>query len=253
MQGKLTEKNARCYRITREGLINDFAIRSFRDTADEDYVAARTSFRTGLFGPAHWQTQQAVEKYLKCTLLLYRIPANDINHDIRKALNRLKSSGKLDIDLCRRSLNFLDEIQETYRFRYFDVSIVGRTGGFMQLDRLVWELRRYCTLDTALHALKLEHGKIAPRYSLPGGRLEEIISSKDNLARPALLWQNGFFGVRMRRKVRYREIIHCRNAPLYMHPELLDDLLPFVHISRELLYQWRAHGAPDHYVPPDPA
>jgi len=32
-----------------KALINDFAIRSFRDTADGDYIAARMAFRAALY------------------------------------------------------------------------------------------------------------------------------------------------------------------------------------------------------------
>ncbi|MEO7863422.1 MAG: hypothetical protein ABIU05_23895 [Nitrospirales bacterium] len=44
-----------------KALINDFAIRSFRDTADGDYGAARMAFRAALYQQFFWASQQAVE------------------------------------------------------------------------------------------------------------------------------------------------------------------------------------------------
>jgi len=62
-------------------LLNDFATRSFRDVADQDYIAARLSYRHGLIPQFHWQALQALEKYIKAILLYNRIKAKDINHD----------------------------------------------------------------------------------------------------------------------------------------------------------------------------
>ena len=51
-------------------LVNDFATRSFREIADGDYIAARMSFRALLVPQFLWQSLQAMEKYLKCILVL---------------------------------------------------------------------------------------------------------------------------------------------------------------------------------------
>jgi len=47
--------------MNTKALINDFAIRSFRDTADGDYIAARMAFRVALLQQFFWSSQQAVE------------------------------------------------------------------------------------------------------------------------------------------------------------------------------------------------
>jgi HEPN domain-containing protein len=67
--------------------IDDFVIRSFRDLADEDYISARMSFRAALVTPSLWSSHQMVEKYIKCILLLNRIPAKNMWHE----LNGLKA------------------------------------------------------------------------------------------------------------------------------------------------------------------
>ncbi len=58
----------------REALINQLALRSFRDIAEGDYIAARMAFRAELYLQALWSSQQALEKYLKAILLLRSIP-----------------------------------------------------------------------------------------------------------------------------------------------------------------------------------
>ena len=50
--------------------LNLFAIRSFRDVADNDYIAARLAYRAHLPGQFLWSCEQAIEKYLKFILFL---------------------------------------------------------------------------------------------------------------------------------------------------------------------------------------
>jgi hypothetical protein len=219
--------------------------------ADEDYIAARLAFRSGLPHPSLWQSQQAIEKYLKCILLLHRIPAKKVMHSLRKAFDLIQASGKISLDIKSISMDFLNEIDEIGTFRYFEISLAWTTKSLFLLDRLVWELRRYCTLDKSYAGTKLIQGKIPSRYSLEGGRLEEIADSKSHPAREHLLWKNGYFGKRKRRLLTFRNTVSIHNAPLYMHPELLDDLTPLVYLPERLIKEWRQHKAPGYTVPPD--
>jgi hypothetical protein len=43
-------------------LLNDFAIRSFRDVADGDYIVARMAHRATLVPQFLWSSLQAIEK-----------------------------------------------------------------------------------------------------------------------------------------------------------------------------------------------
>jgi hypothetical protein len=52
--------------LDTESLINDFAIRCFRNTADADYLLGRAAFRYNLVPQALWASLQTIEKYLKC-------------------------------------------------------------------------------------------------------------------------------------------------------------------------------------------
>jgi hypothetical protein len=73
--------------------INDFAMRSFRDTADEDYIAARMCWRAQLIPPFLWSSLQAMEKYLKCVSVLNRIRA-ERGHKLIDILQRCEKNQK---------------------------------------------------------------------------------------------------------------------------------------------------------------
>lgn len=49
----------------RDALLNDFAIRSFRDTADRDYIHARLAYRAQLVPQFQWSALHCLEKYAK--------------------------------------------------------------------------------------------------------------------------------------------------------------------------------------------
>lgn len=68
--------------------INDFARRSFRDMADGDYILARLAHRNRLIPRFIWNSQQAIEKYLKAILLFHRSACKDKKHDLRPLTNR---------------------------------------------------------------------------------------------------------------------------------------------------------------------
>jgi hypothetical protein len=82
----------------RDGEMNSWAIRSFRDVADADYISARLACRAQLPVQFLWASQQTLEKYLKCILFLHHIEARKVKHDIRLALKLVEESG-LDLDL----------------------------------------------------------------------------------------------------------------------------------------------------------
>ena len=57
--------------VTREEKVylNNIATRSFRDVADQDYIAARLCYRSNLMVQFVWMAEQAIEKYLKAILV----------------------------------------------------------------------------------------------------------------------------------------------------------------------------------------
>jgi len=79
---------------------------------------------------------------------------------------------------------------------------------------------------------------------LANGSLEKIIDDPKNPAREPLLWQNGFFGKRARKKVRLRKWFQAHNAPLYLNPQILDEVLKYVFLTKEIKTGYRSHTKP---------
>ena len=219
---------------SHDALLNDFATRSFRDTADQDYIAARLAYRSRLIPQFLWAGLQAFEKYLKCVLVLNRIPSKR-GHDLGEILREFERNRPFEIRLsppCRKFLDFLD----TYgRHRYFESSWYVKGGELVELDRAVWEVRRHARVmrydlqkpnGSTISALPMElayntdaESKHPQEFRIVGGLLETIIGKKEHPAREALVWQNGFFGKSRRRTVRLRSGMQAANSPLTLHPE----------------------------------
>ena len=228
-----------------DGLINDFAVRCFRDEGDEVYIAARMAFRAGLAVNALWGSQQTVEKYLKCILLLHWIPAKRVFHDLREALKLIETSGKLSLGLSGRTMEFVERVDEIGRFRYLEISRVAYGLDIVNLDRAVWELRRYCTLSGGPRLVKLRQGVRAPSYQLVGGYLEKVMGDTRDPAHKPLLWNNAFVGLRHRRKISLKTWVKCANAPLYLNPQILSEILNYIHLPKDLINAYRSHTRPD--------
>ncbi len=236
--------------------INDFAIRAFRDMADRDYLTARLACRADLIPQFLWSAQQAIEKYLKCILLLNRIRAKNVRHDISEALKLLEKL-TFKVELCARSQKFIDHVAAYGQYRYLDVSIFAVGHLLVDLDLAVWELRRYCQvlnvfgkklipveqqmLDFALEDLRLCRSNPRHRFRIPGGYLEEILAKPKHSAREALVWHNASYGVRNRKTVKVRYVMQAFNAPLYLFPDMLDELLEYVFIPKGHVDAWREH------------
>lgn len=236
--------------------INGFAIQSFRDQADRDYIAARLACRYGLYPQFLWASQQAVEKYLKAILLFNRIKASKVRHDIAEAL-RLTDGLSFKIELSDSSKEFIDHLAQVGEYRYLDVPYHVRGHILIDLDHTVWEIRRYCqVLDVFGKALPdeeqvlLEEAKVGlarsndePRhkFKISGGLLEKFIQDRKSQSRPALLWQNPCFGSRNRATVRSRNLISAQNSLLYLYPEMLEELIKYVYIPSHLKTAYRQH------------
>ncbi len=232
------------HNVSTGDLINDFAVRSFRDEGDADYIAGRMAFRAALSMPSLWASQQAVEKYLKCILLLNRIPGAKVKHELSAALDLISRSTIVSFDLSPATLNFIERIDAFGKFRYLEVSRVAYGGDIVNLDRAAWELRRYCTLYEEPRLVKLCEGVAPPKYRIPGGYLEQVMDDAANPAREPLCWNNAFFGTRQRRRVRVKRWLRAENAPLYLNPQILDEILKYVYLPKDLKHAYRTHIRP---------
>ncbi len=236
--------------------INDFATRSFRDMADGDYIAARLAFRAGLMPQGLWSAQQSFEKYLKYILLVNRISAKNVGHDIALAF-RLLDGVSRKVDLSENSQKFFDHVAAYGTERYLSTSYFVKGPALYDLDCVVWEVRRYCQiLDVFGKKLPLEEQKwleqaqeqlknianVPPsKFRLSGGLLEKILDNNNHRARSALVWQNPFFGARTKTVVKVRNEMEFSNAPLYLYPDMLEELLEYVHIPNYLVAGYREH------------
>lgn len=215
-----------------------------------DYISARMSFRASLIEQFHWQALQALEKYLKAILLYNRIKAPKIGHSLSKALNKAQQL-PFDLELTQPAREFVDHIDTYGRFRYLEASYFIHGPKLVELDRTVWEIRRYCKVlkyDISLQdghknqMLPLELEAIERSKNLPpqqfrilGGTLEKIIDKKDHPARAPLIWQNGFFGRSRRKTVKARTGFQAKNSPLTLHPEILDIVKEYVYLPKEVV------------------
>ncbi len=237
-----------------ELLINDFATRSFRDVADQDYIAARLSYRHGLIPQFHWQALQALEKYIKGILLYNRIKAKKINHDLVKAL-QYTSELPFELNLSPSTMELIKHIDNFGRFRYLEISYFTYGPKLVQLDRTVWEIRRYCRvlnyelklpdnsiknmLDIEIEKIENSVNQSPHKFRIIGGLLEKILDEKENTARSALIWQNGFFTHKTRKTVKSPTHFHSTNAPLLLHPEILDEVLKYIFIPKDVVNAYK--------------
>jgi HEPN domain-containing protein len=250
----MSKSNATNSKDLLERRVNDFACRSFRDMADRDYIAARLACRAELLPQFLWSAQQAIEKYLKYILLVNRIPATTIKHDIKSAL-ALTSNLSFKIDLRARSKAFLEHVATYGVDRYLGVSYHVEGPILFDLDVCVWELRRYCQvldvfgkklptveqemLNEAWAMLNKSNVKQPLEFHLPDGVIEKILASKKHPARRALIWQNAFFGQRKRSLVKARTFMHGENSPLSLYPDMIEELLKYVFVEDKT--GWRKH------------
>jgi len=233
-------------------LVNDFAIRSFRETADKDYITARMAYRARLIQPYRWSALHCLEKYVKGILLLNRVNAKNLGHSVLPGIERMKQYGKFEIDLSANTVEFINNLEDDGAGdRYYLFSYENEPFDIVRFDRAVWELRRYCqpldcdtigmngkTVNLLPHKLdgvrraKEMHEK---GTCISGGTLEKIIANKEHPAREALIWKNLFFGPSRRKSVRIYPDWEAGNSPVFLHPEIIDEVIKYVNIPKDIV------------------
>jgi hypothetical protein len=124
--------------------LNDFAFRCFRDIADGDYICARMAFRADLMGQFLWASQKSIEKYLKCILLLNRIKAVEVRHDLALARKKLTDAG-VEMNLTDITKRFIEWIDDCGQYRYVEKPLVLNGTELVELDDSVG-------IEAVLHA-----------------------------------------------------------------------------------------------------
>lgn len=235
-------------KASKEAHINSVAIRCFRDTADADYIAARMAYRARLFSQFFWSAEQAIEKYLKCILMLNRQKVKFFGHDIAEGLKQLNSLLPFKIEFTQPEITVFDQIVRQDADRYFNLSWHVHDVEVLKLDLLVWRLRQYCTpldverigIKPSRAALLRNIARLEARLSDPDtpskkghlmhGLLEKILKDRKHPARESLVWQNARFTTAVRKTIKTTRQFHASNAPLWLTPELLDDVKPYMHV-----------------------
>jgi response regulator of citrate/malate metabolism len=231
-------------------LINNFALRSFRETADKDYIAARMAYRACLFQPFLWSALHCLEKYIKCILVLNRVKDHK-GHSVLQGIEKMKQEAKFELDLSADTVKFIKTLEDYgAEYRYYEVSYHVRPFDIIRFDRAVWELRRYCqSLDyeasdvngKTVNVLTQELDRIHQAKTkqekgtcITGGTLEKIVENKAHPAREALIWNNLFFGLSRRSSVQIRSNWEAGNSPFFLHPEIIDEVVKYVFIPRNI-------------------
>ena len=235
-------------------LINDFATRSFRDTGDGDYIAARLAYRAGLMPQFLWSSLQAIEKYLKCVLILNRVRAPR-GHNLAEILQVFEKNKKFDMRFTEGTRKFLVYLDTYGRHRYFETPYYTKGYELISLDRAVWDVRRYArSMDYGIKTFEGNDVNLLPyeieanesaekrpphRFTIIGGRLESIIANRDHPSREPLMWQNAFFGRKHRKTITLPSWSESGNSPLTLHPEILDDILKYVWLPKDVIVAYK--------------
>jgi hypothetical protein len=238
---------------SRECELNDAFIRSFRDTADGDYIMARLANRAQLFPQFHWSSLQTLEKYLKCILTLNRVEAKT-GHCLNKALDRIERRA-FPLQLSNMTRKFIEHIDAYGEYRYLEIPYHTRGYSLVELDRAVWEIRRYChTIDFSrimesgkaserrefeLELIKAAENGPPNRFVTFGGFLKKVIRETKHPERPALIWKNFYFGPRIRNRLAIAPVYSSVNSPIALSPELLDDFLKYAHLQDKVVKAYR--------------
>jgi HEPN domain-containing protein len=238
--------------IVQETLfVNDFASRSFRDVADQDYIAARRSYRDGLTQPFLWSSLQCVEKYLKAILLFNGKSARGIGHDLGWALDRVTNIKDLTFTIPRECTSFIRFLSEVGADRYFSAPLRILPGALLSLDRTVWHVRLYCYFmrgtiarrdGTKVNLFPLElrrvHDPTLPDhpegFRIQTGYLEKVIGGRAK-GYDSLVWKNFFYG--KRRKLRIKNLpdrISWASPTHAIHPEAFEAISRLVDFPREV-------------------
>lgn len=231
--------------------LNDFANRSFRDVADQDYIAARLSYRANLREPFLWSSLQAFEKYFKAILLYNRVSSKNIGHNINKALKRVEEINDLHFTIPDTAKEFIKYLNDYGSNRYLEHSTHLKSNALLEHDHAIWHVRKYCfymrgeikrsngtaydLLPSNIQKISLpEYNKYPYKYKLRGGFLEEVIKKNKEPAQ-YLIWHNFYYGRNNKKKIKnHRNHMSSMNPTLMLHPELIDELSQLVHFSKEV-------------------
>lgn len=190
-------------KLSQEQALDEIAYRCFRDMADQDYITARTCYRLNLPANFNWCSLQAIEKYLKCLLLLHRVETKQVRHDLEKSLDKINalkivniSSGFIFQD---ESIQFIKDINNLGKSRYLGKSTYVTPCHLESLDKCIFDIRRYAIKNidqkyiNKINDPSFEHFQDFPL----NGFLELVFSGINEPAKKELLLNNFYYGSRV--------------------------------------------------------
>lgn len=214
-------------------VLNSYASDVFRKQADCDYISARANYRMQLRQQFLWSAHQAVEKYLKATLLFngrsarFYLPAGaskrrEFGHDLIALAAEVKNIPIFNLKIEQEDEMFLSYLsRQGGANRYLSKSAYNTADAIHQLDQLVWHIRRYCQYiadrgvgcpeavpgmqQAIVRSITDPSKELTPHsFALSGGELESVMSrNPKDPARKALVWANLFYGSKRRIRVSY--------------------------------------------------
>ncbi len=237
--------------------VDVFIDTSFRDSADEDYIAARVAYRLELTHTFHWSSLQAVEKYIKAILLYNRGSTVGLGHNVSKGFRKLQQIPDIPFVFPADIKLFVDYINEEGPNRYRGFPAELQPDALVGLDRTVWHLRRYCY---SLNAIASDQGRLAKelaalnrdpleyrhKFKIPGGFLERVLA-RPSERRRNLVWKNFWYGSRRRKVIKaFPQRFECSRPVHFMRPEVyfaIKDLVQFERAAREHFEKTSRPGA----------
>lgn len=233
--------------VTTDAWVDAFIDTSFRDAADEDYIAARAAFRLELNHTFLWASLQMAEKYLKAILLYNRVSTVDLGHHVEKAFERLDRIADIPFAFPPDVKLFVEYVNQEGPNRYRGLPSSLRGDALIGLDRTAWHLRRYSYnvrgdrsdpshLADELASIKPDQLEERGTFRIAGGFLEKVLEQPSK-RREHLVWKNFWYGARPRHRIEAFPHRFSWNQPVhFMKPEVyfaLKSLVKFEPAVRE--------------------
>lgn len=238
--------------LFKVSLINDFARRSFRDSADQDYIAARAVWRLNLDQQFRWLALQSFEKYLKAILVFNRKSAKGLGHNILRASYRVANIEGLEFSLPDDVQKFIEYLADYGPDRYLSHPTHLPRNSILVLDQGIWCVRRYCfyldgesTPGPDDRRSKLRDSNIRKihnplyeqnphKYRLIGGYIEGLLE-KQGPGYQELVWKNFYYGQRKKKILKSLRLrVSAVNPTHSLHPEIFAELEKYVDFSKEV-------------------
>lgn len=237
--------------------INDFADRSFRNSADQDYILARIAYRKEFDQQFRWCSLQALEKYLKAILLYNSVSAKGIGHNLVEAVKRVQNVSDLDFKFPSADTEEFIEYISTYGAdRYLSHPTYLRKTALLILDQTVWYIRRYCFFmrqvikhngkeinlfeEIKRKATNPYYETFRHKYKINNGYLEKVLQ-KRLPSYDDLVWRNFYYGRVKKHKIKNVWLRSSAQNPIHsIHPEIFSTLNQLVDFPKAIRNEYKS-------------